>query len=80
MKFTRLEMIVITIEATIAVKKESISNPGTSLEAIIRRMALMTNMKSPRVSIVAGSVRSKRIGLTNILRTAKTSATAKALV
>ena len=43
-------------------------------------MALMTNMKRPRVRIVAGSVRITNIGFSKRLRRAKTKATIMAVV
>jgi hypothetical protein len=52
-----------TMEAIIAVQKESILKPETIFEVIIRIIAFMTKVNSPKVRIVAGSVRSVRIGL-----------------
>ena len=69
-----------TIEATIAVKKESILNPATNLEAIRRRTALMTKINRPSEMIVAGSVKKIRTGLRSTLSIAKTRATTRAVV
>jgi hypothetical protein len=68
------ETIAITTEAIIALPNEFISNPGTILDAIIRRIALITNVKRPRVRIVAGSVSKVSMGLRIILSIPKTTA------
>ena len=80
MRFTRLETTVITMDATMAVMKESILNPPTMLEAIKRRIALMINIKSPRVRMVAGSVNMTRMGLRSRFRIARTAAMISAVV
>jgi len=76
----RLDRSKMTIEATRAVVKESIWKPLMNWAAIIRRMALITKIKSPRVTIVAGRVKKIRIGLTDIFKIPKTKATAKAVI
>lgn len=43
--------------------KPVISKPGTTPETILRRKALMRNVKSPKVTILMGRVRRSKIGL-----------------
>src|SRR3989344_5603603 len=74
------EMIVMTKEASKAVVKDSTLKPSIIFEAIIIRMALMTKRKSPRVRMVAGSVRIIRRGFTKRFRMARTRATITAVV
>jgi len=68
-----------TIAAMTAVEKESILKPLMKWEAIKSKMALMTNMKSPRERMVAGKVRSIKTGLSRRLSIPKTAATTKAV-
>lgn len=68
-----------TMEAIIAVKKESIRKPPTSLDVITRRIAFITKINRPRVIMVVGRVRKIKIGLTNKFNTPKTRATTKAV-
>jgi hypothetical protein len=78
-EFKMLEMIEMTTEATIAVQKEDISKPGTIFEAIIRITAFITNVKRPRVIMVAGSVRKVSIGLRTAFKIPRTTASIRAL-
>ena len=80
MRFMRLETTVITMDANMAVMNESILNPPTMFEVIRRRMALITNMKSPSVRMVAGSVNMTSMGLRSRFRIARTAATTRAVV
>ncbi len=75
MAFTRAERTAITIEAIMAVKKESIRKPGMKLETRKRSVALITKRKRPRVRIVTGRVSITKIGLIRALRIAITRAT-----
>lgn len=69
-----------TMEARMAVPKDSILKPSIKLEAIDKRMALMTNKNKPRVRMVTGKVRRISSGFTRRLRSAKTRATMTAVV
>ena len=53
----------ISIEPTRALKKPSISTPGTIAPANISSTAFITNVSSPKVRILTGSVTRIRIGL-----------------
>ncbi len=72
------DSIVNTIENTIAVKKLSTLNPRTIFETIITIKASITKVNRPKVIIVTGRERIKRIGFTKIFKAAKTKATIKA--
>ncbi len=54
-------------------------NPGTMAATNITIKAFMTKLKSPRVKIFIGSVKSKTNGLMKVLTTANTIATTKAV-
>jgi hypothetical protein len=56
-----------------------ISKPGTRDAAKSKRSAFKMKAKSPKVTIVAGSVNIKRIGLSVILMSASTTDTTKAV-
>lgn len=79
-RFRSEEIRVITIEANIAVKNESILKPETILAVITRRIAFITNIKSPSVRIVTGKVRRIRIGLNNRFSTPRIAATTSAVM
>ena len=55
------------------------SKPDITPDTIINKKALMINVKRPRLRIFIGRVRSKIIGLKNILRTPRIAAAKKAL-
>ena len=61
-----------------ALQKFSTAKPGTSSSQSSIITALITNRKSPKVNIVAGSVKSTNMGFTKILSKPNTSATSKA--
>lgn len=67
-----------TTETTIlnnrAEKNPFTKNPGTIRDASRIISALRTNIKSPSVKMVTGSVRSKRIGLRNVFKIPRTIA------
>lgn len=61
-----------------ALQKFSTAKPGTSSSQSNIITALITNRNSPKVNIVAGSVKSINTGFTKILSNPKTSATSNA--
>jgi hypothetical protein len=63
-----------------AVQKEFIRNPSTSLEHNKIMPPLITNKNNPNVKIVAGNVNITNIGLMKILSNPKTAATIIAVV
>ncbi len=65
--FTRRLNNVLTIASKIAPMNAGqnpvTTKPFTTLEVIINRKALITNVKTPRVRVFRGSVRKRRTGL-----------------
>jgi hypothetical protein len=59
--------ILIRSEPMNAAPNPFTSNPDTRLDTINSMMALITNVKSPNVTMVMGSVRIKRTGRKNAL-------------
>lgn len=62
-----------------AANKEPIAKPGTNKLAKYRIRIFITNANNPKVRIVIGKVKSRRIGFTNVLRSPKTNATIRAV-
>ena len=61
-------------EASSAVPKLWMWNPGTSTDVSHSMKALSTNRNSPSVTMVSGSVSTNRIGLSSVLAAASTIA------
>ena len=67
------------MEATTAVQKPAITNPGTIMETLQRRKALIRNAAIPNVIIYIGSAISWRMGLMKVLTIPITTATTTAV-
>ncbi len=78
MKLSPLATKVRTIEPIKAGPNPTMLKPGVSTPASQMVIALTTKRNSPRVTIVSGSVKSTKIGLTMALTSPKTTAAIKA--
>ncbi len=63
-----------TMAAKIAGSKPLTVSPGTMAAAIQRTMALTTNVNNPKVRMLIGAVKIRRIGLIKVLITPNTIA------
>ena len=64
MRFVTHETMASTMAPMMAATKSSMRNPGDSHAVSSSMTALRTMRKNPSVTMVSGSVRKKRIGLT----------------
>lgn len=75
-----VEAIERTIAPSIAGTQPSTVNPGTKSVVMRKTIAFTTKIKSPKVMIVNGKVRSTSTGFINVLITPRTIAASKAEV